>query len=420
MHRLHHRVHFRPKSPDGTRCNGRPGEMDTKELATQVAQDCSRDPRWLRVSAIGCAVLFFGYILWTRLPAFTTPEFTDHLSFWAAGRLALQGDAASAYDLAAHAAVMQEVMPVSKVLAFPYPPPFLAIVMPFSVGGYFHSFAAWLFVTGTVYALVWRQIAPLPYGFSHPAAFVNGYFGQAGLLVQGIFLAGIRMLEETPLRGGAVLGLLIVKPHYGLLLPVVVIAARKWPAILGAALTTISLLLISLALFGTATFDAYFSISSKYLWMFAAGRWAWEILISPFALALYFGLSPTFAVFVHLFVAAFAVFVTWFAWSQDWQEKLPILASATLLISPYLLTYDSLLLAAPIGYWLTKQRRPFLALLVWFLCLFPALAVVEMYRGPNTVALASIISLAALTSERLPRGWLGRHARFIRPRRVDR
>lgn len=365
--------------------------------------DHPSDPFWLRVLAAGWASLFIGYVAWTWISNLETPLFTDHLSFWAAGRLALEGRPAAAYDIAAHAATIGQVMPTKGILAFPYPPPFLAVVAPFSIAPYAYSFAAWALVTGAVYALVCRKLVPLPYAFSHPAAFVNGFFSQSGFLVVAVFLAGVRFLDRKPIFAGAILGLLIIKPHYALLLPVAVIAARAWLAILGAGITAVSLLLASLVLFGPSTFDGYFGITANYLQMFAEGRWHWPKLISPFALVLYFGLSPILAVFIQLSLATAAIVVTWLAWANEWDEKVPILATGTLLLSPYLLIYDALLLVSPLGYWVTKRPRPHLVLLVWVLCLPPVLTILRLYNGPNTIALASIVSLCALTANRLPK-----------------
>src|SRR5207248_4161482 len=58
--------------------------------------------RWYRAVSIGCAVLFFLYALWAYWLGLVHSRPTDFLSFWAAGRLALHGKAAIAYDMAAH------------------------------------------------------------------------------------------------------------------------------------------------------------------------------------------------------------------------------------------------------------------------------------------------------------------------------
>src|SRR5205807_9822623 len=54
--------------------------------------------------------------------------------------------------------------------------------------------------------------------------------------------------------GGAVLGLLTMKPQFWLLVPVALVAARQWKALLWSVIAAFGLALASLAVFG---FDAW-------------------------------------------------------------------------------------------------------------------------------------------------------------------
>ena len=76
------------------------------------------------------------------------------------------------------------------------------------------------------------------------------------------------------------------------------------------------------------------------------------------------------------------------------------MAAATLLVPPYLLTYDALLMIVPIGFWVRQKPRPYLAGLLWLLCFLPISFYFHMYRGPNTVPLAAILSLCVLVAGR--------------------
>ena len=76
-------------------------------------------------------------------------------------------------------------------------------------------------------------------------------------------------------------------------------------------------------------------------------KWPWNEFISVFAFVRYFGIDQSIALTIHFIVAAAAAVLTWIAWSRDWEGQLPILAAATLLIPPYLLTYDALLMIIP-------------------------------------------------------------------------
>jgi hypothetical protein len=354
----------------------------------------------LQIGAIGFALMFALLTVWGWTWNFKVPNFTDYLSYWAAGKLALGGDPSAAYDVVKHRAMEFTVTHIPGLLPFPYPPPFLMIVTPFSLLPYHWGFAAWILVTAIIYVAGTRRIAGLPFTLGHPSVLMNGLIGQNGLLTCPIFVTGALMLRQRPFLAGIVLGLLIIKPQLALLLPVAVIAARLWPAIAGAAISSGALLLAALALFGLGVFDGFINILPLYTEMMRQDKWQWNEFISVFAFVRYFGVDQTIALTIHAIVALAAITLTWIAWSRDWEEQIPILAAATLLVPPYILTYDALLMIVPVGFWLRERPRPYLAGLLWLLCFLPIAHYFNMYRGPNTVCLAAIISLCVLTAGR--------------------
>ena len=356
--------------------------------------------RWGRISAVSAAILIAVCIVVVWAQNFRNANSTDFLSFWAAGQLALQGEPSVAYDIVRHQQVEYSITRFQGVLPFPYPPPFLLIVTPFGLASYTFGFAAWVLLTAVIYALAARRVAPLPYALSHPAVLTNGLLGQNGFLVTGIFIAGASMLKQRPFLAGAILGTLVIKPHLALLLPVAVIASRQWPAIWGAALSSIGLLLLALVLLGWSSFEAFLAILPSYGEMMEQGTLPWHRLASPFAFARYFGVDQDVALAIHILIAAAAAALTWVAWARDWPEKVAILAAATLLISPYVHTYDCLLLIAPMGYCLVEQRRPWLFVILWALCAVTVSNVLQLYYGASTIPIAAIIALAALVEGR--------------------
>jgi len=368
----------------------------------ELSQTIDEEPRlrWLRVGATGFALMFALLIVWGWTWNFKIPNFTDYLSYWAAGRLTLLGDPAAAYDVLKHRAMELTVTHVPGLLPFPYPPPFLLVVTPFSLLDHTWGFAAWVLLTGAIYVVGTRQVADLPFRLGHPSVLMNGLIGQNGLLTCPIFVAGSFMLRQRPFLAGAVLGLLVIKPQLALLLPVAVVAGRLWPAIAGAAISSSILLLVSYVLFGFGVFEGFIKILPLYTELMRQDKWPWNEFISVFAFVRYFGIDHSVALTIHGIVALAAISLTWIAWSRDWPEQLPMLAAATLLVPPYLLTYDALLMIVPIGFWLREQPRPYLAGLLWLLCFLPIAHYFNMYRGPNTVCLAAIISLCVLTAGR--------------------
>ena len=356
--------------------------------------------RWLRVAMIGFALLWVILTAYAWSWNFKAPNFTDYLSYWAAGKLTLGGDPAAAYDVARHRAMEFTVTPIQGLLPFPYPPPFLMIVTPFSLLSYEWGFAAWIFFTGAIYVVGTRRVGDLPSTLGHPSVLMNGLIGQNGLLTCPIFVMGSMLLRERAFLAGAILGLLVIKPQLALLLPVAVIAARLWPAVIGAVLSSAALLFVALMLFGIGAFDGFIKILPLYTELMRQDKWPWNEFISVFAFLRWFGVDQTVAMGMHGVVALAAAVVTWVAWSRNWSEQVPILAAATLLVPPYLLTYDALLMIVPIGYWVMQKPRPYLAGFLWLLCFLPISFYFYIYRGPNTVPLAAILALCMFVAGR--------------------
>lgn len=359
----------------------------------------SSNLRWGWVIGNGVGLLLVALSVWVWIQNFFEMNLTDYLSYWAAGHLALSGDPAAAYDVVRHRAVEFTVTSFKGLLPFPYPPPFLLIVTPFSLLPYLWGFAAWFAVTLAVYVIV-AHLARVRYALAHPSVLMNGIIGQNAFLTAALFAGGVTLLRSRPFVAGAILGALVIKPQLALLLPLAVIAGRLWPAIGGALATSTALLLASLAVFGTGVFTGFIEILPLYTELMRQDKWPWNEFISVFAFARYFGAPHAVALAAHAIVAAGAAVVTWIAWSRDWEEQVPVLAAATLLIPPYLLTYDALLMIIPISFWIRQRPRPYLVGTAWLLCFLPVAHYFGLYRGPNTVPLAAILVLGVIAAAR--------------------
>src|SRR5689334_14635943 len=91
------------------------------------------------------------------------PILRDFMSFWGAAQLALAGNPAAAYDSGALHAVQKAVADFGTSHAempFPYPPAYLALVMPFGLLPFSLSMAVW--TVGTFAFFLWaaRRLIP--------------------------------------------------------------------------------------------------------------------------------------------------------------------------------------------------------------------------------------------------------------------
>ncbi len=361
--------------------------------ASNASHSASSAWRWYRATAIAFALVFIIFALWFWWVTHFWPDASDFVSFWAAGRLALAGHPSLAYDIAAHHAAEQAVGHVRGILPFPYPPPFLAIATAFALLPFGPAFYLWIVATGGLFAWASRRVAPLVYAFAMPPAYVNLLIGQTGFLMSGIFIAGVTLIETSPWTAGAILGLMLFKPQLAILLPIAMLAGREWRTIAGAVVSASALLLAGLLLFGGSSYLAFLDILPRYLEFLRDGRLAWNELASPFALARSAGAPQNAALAIHAAIALVAALVTARAWWLKVESRVPTLAAATLLVPPYLFTYDALLLIVPLGWLIKNRRHPFAFATVWLCALLPILSYYSPVAIPNLIPIASLTCL---------------------------
>ena len=126
-------------------------------------------------------------------------------------------------------------------VAFFYPPPFLLLCLPLAALPYFWSLAAWLAATGFACWRVLRAWLGRDYGtlpiLAFPAMLSNLGHGQNAFLSTALFGGGALLLNARPFVAGLCLGALVYKPHLEIVIPVALIAARRWRTVLGAAVS---------------------------------------------------------------------------------------------------------------------------------------------------------------------------------------
>ena len=356
-------------------------------------QGSARQFRWIRAVSIAISILFFCYAAYGIWLKRTDPAGIDFVSFWAAGHLTLNHQPWAAYDIVTHRALEKTVSQMTGLMPFPYPPPFLLFVTPFALLPVWASCAAWIAATAAIYFAAFRRIAPWPFTFAHAANFSNALIGQNGMLTSAMFAGGFELLERRPWLAGAILGLLVIKPQLAVLIPVALLAGRQWTAIMGAALSSLGLLAFAFLIFGEETYRAFFAIIGPQASL-VDGRIPWQKIASLFGALRTMGVPATPALAIHAAVAVAAGAATWLAWSRRLSTRIPIVAAASLLVSPYLFNHDSLLLMIPIGWLIVQQRRPWTVVLLWGISVLAVTGI-----GPNPTPLAAIIAIAVMWRE---------------------
>ncbi|CAN0105759.1 unnamed protein product [Phaeothamnion confervicola] len=335
------------------------------------------------------------------------PLGTDFASFYAAGTLVRDGLAAAAFDPAAHYAREQALFgAATPYYAFQYPPVFLLVGAALAALPYLPALVIWQIATLVLYVLAIRAILTMPpqdrgvdrlwllLALAFPAVLTNLGHGQNGLLTAALFGTALALLDRRPLVAGALIGLMIYKPQFGLMIPLVLIATGRWRAFAAAAATVMALLLVTAVALGPEVWTGFFvSMHVSRTVLLEQGDVGFFKMQSVFAWVRLWGGGVTLAYLIQGAVTlAVAAALLWF-WRSD--ARYPLKASAlligTLLATPFALDYDLMLLAPAIAFLaLDGQRDGFCA---WHKLVLTALWLVPLIA--RSIAEAVSIPLAA-------------------------
>jgi arabinofuranan 3-O-arabinosyltransferase len=284
---------------------------------------------------------------------------TDFVNVWAAGRLVLDGHPALAYDWNIQKQVEVAVLGQSYDgnFAWHYPPPLLFVAALLAHFPYAVAFIGWAATSLVPYLAVMRAIVGRPFGWllavAFPVVLTNTLVGQNGFLTASLIGGVLYLMPVRPVLAGICLGLLSYKPQYGLLFPLVLIAASQWTVFFTAGVVAAAMVLLSWLAFGSEAWQAFFHWIPMFSQAFLTeGRAPWGKMQSIFALVRYFGGAEQLAwIFQWIMSGTVAVLLALMWRSRiSYSLKSAALAVGALLITPYLFLYDLMVLAIAVAF----------------------------------------------------------------------
>jgi hypothetical protein len=286
---------------------------------------------------------------------------TDFVSFHAAGALANAGTPWLAYDHTAHHAAEQAAIGIpTEYNYFYYPPVFLLICAPLAWLPYLPAFILFQAAGAAACFFALRMIRrdlPLVVFLAFPGLWWAIGTGQNALLTAALFAAGTALLERRPWLAGLCLGALCYKPHFGLLIPVALIAGGHWRAFLGAAGAALGLAAAATALFGVVTWQAFLAAAMASSDVYAGHAIFMGGLTSPFGALMASGVERHVAFAVQAAVTLLAAAAVALIWRPRCQAPLPlraaVLLAATPVAVPVLMFYDLMLVFVALV-WLSR------------------------------------------------------------------
>jgi len=286
------------------------------------------------------------------------PLGTDFSQLWTAGTLVWDGRAAAVWDWPSHFAVQQQVHGSKTVDLFGwhYPPPFLVVAAALASLPYVPALILWQAATLAPLTVMAHRYLKRRDGWLYvlaaPVTLVCLVHGHNGFLTALLLGGGLLLLDRKPFVAVLLLGCLVYKPQFALIIPLLLLVTGQWRAILGAAVSSLALVGVTLAIWGWPVWQAF--IDSRPLTrsvVIEQGTTGWEKIMSPFSAVRGWGVAigPAYIVQAIFTLAAIAA-TLWLAAKSRPALRNAATAATVLIATPYVLDYDFVVLMLGIGF----------------------------------------------------------------------
>lgn len=287
----------------------------------------------------------------------------DFCFFYTSGWLARTGNVERLYSSGAFHATQVALVPSSADVWFPtvYPPQAAFLMAPISALPYEWAMYLWglvsLALTAVILAGAYRavrhQLPDITLAILAAAAFqplseliVSGQISV--VVLAACYLGWLALERDRPMLAGAALGLLGIKPQFGLPFAVIVLATRNWRMLIGALLCVLGQVIAVWATMGAEALTGFANMTPAILGNIDALEVATQRSHSIRALT---RLAP-----VWLGLPLWVVTCGLVLWQvvRVWRSDAPLTVRfglailAAVLCNPHLIVYDAVLLMLPL------------------------------------------------------------------------
>jgi hypothetical protein len=142
--------------------------------------------------------------------------------------------------------------------------------------------------------------------------------GQSGILVSAMLIVTFGMAETNPLLSGMAAALLIIKPQFGLLIPVCYLAQRNWRATAIAAISLAGLCLLTTFCFGVNIWEPKQHMASAQNMLTAPWPSEFQLeMITPLVFFRSLHADLTLALILQCATSLAAAFACWHLWRRS-------------------------------------------------------------------------------------------------------
>lgn len=310
----------------------------------------------LAVAAVFDARFFLGVLGETATVDGWFPGiFVDFKNTWFAARLWWEGDLAPLFDIERYNAARSAFFPEDLVHVWSYPLHFLLVAIPFGLVSFPVAGMAWTALNLGAFLVFARRVLGFDRAGLLLVAASSGFlstvfFGQVTFLASILLIGGLRALPRRPVLAGLCFGLLTIKPHLGLLLPVLLVAERRWTAIAAACATAMAMIAVSVAVLGVEPWRLALTeglANQGAAMLDRSFLWSWEPSWYAGLRQAGVGLGAAMAAQAAALAASVGVLLALQARGVEEEKRHALVPLLTLFALPYVLPSD-MLLAAPL------------------------------------------------------------------------
>ena len=359
--------------------------------------------------------------VWTLGPDGTSyasrklPEW-DFANLWAGGTLANAGQAATIFDPVTYRPwFLAHVGTDGNDREWSYPPNILLLAAPLAALPLFPAYLVWS-AGGIVLLWLVLRWGEVPYSIAFatvlgPGTLTNLFFAQTGALTAAFFLGALLLAQRWQIAAGTMAALLTIKPHLGLLLPISLLAAGRWKAIVVAIAIALLTAIATSAWFGWDVYPLYFAKTLPVMRTIMEAPFPTSYQangITVFLAARAAGASTTVAYMAQAAAAIFAGLATWRLWRGSCPDPLlrvAMTACLALLATPYGYSYDMVVFTFACAVLFDRadwKLRPALAICWLWPSLTPFVTASVFPISPAVIVLALAVAWAQLAATRSP------------------
>lgn len=276
----------------------------------------------------------------------------DFVNVWTGANILFNGNLEDLYDLVSYAEFQRKIIdPRIGIHNFSYPPHVLLFIFPFALMGYVPALLTWIIVSGGAFVAAAKSYVsgttvPLWSVIILPASMINIWAGHYGFVIGAMLLAGFAWLSQHPLRAGVLFGLMTIKPHLGVLIPLVLVVRGEWRAFGSATVITLLLVATSGSLFGFELWRQWITDTLGYqndlITDIDPIKYLYPRMMPTVWVSFRLICGEAVAGILQITIAVTAIAVVLIsAWRRISNQDLGlIVATATFLILPYAFNYD--------------------------------------------------------------------------------